>query len=39
MNGDIAIILIVACLAAFVWVPAIVWSVRKTMHQDNENMQ
>lgn len=37
MNRDTAIVLIIAALALFVWVPAILWSVRRVLKKRNEN--
>ena len=36
MNRDTAIVLIIAALALFVWVPAIIWSVHRVLKQEKK---
>lgn len=36
MDKDILIVLIIAGLALLVWVPAIIWSVRRVMRRNGQ---
>lgn len=35
MDKNTIVIIVIACLALFIWVPAIVWSVRHILKKNN----